>query len=90
MLFNELMDFFITYVFGGVDSHNVIHNVYLWYINQTTINTRVQVGDISLPIGNYLAFICSIISIIIILVLCCLFIKKIISLMSRLFSGGTL
>lgn len=47
-----------------------------------------NIGDSSIYLADYLTFISSIISLVIILVLCCLFIYRLIRVISRLFMGA--
>jgi hypothetical protein len=95
MLWDLIRDFFVTHIFGGYDS---VGNTYggvvgffdgdLWYSNELGTNAQNVFADDNISgqfyLGDYLSTIATIISITIIVVLCCLFIKKIVGLVGGL------
>lgn len=91
MLWDIIFDFFVHYIFGGIDSQN---NVYPATLGGFFYNgeSRYQSISTSNPLkfnnwfldiniywctGNYFSFIATIISIVVIFILCCLLVKKI-------------
>lgn len=96
MLWTAIFEFFVKYVFGGVLFGNNSTSYYRGYIlggyiygSSTplaidTTSLSVTIFGQQLPIGNYFSFIATIISISIIVVLCCLFVYKIIKLIGGL------
>lgn len=96
MLWNNIYQFFVEHVFGGwwyeyvgnevvYRGYNAIFSVtsYEYY---NTANNYVSTDFFGVPItiGNYLSLIATLISISVILVLCCLFVYKIIKLIGGL------
>jgi len=85
MLWDVVRDFFVHYVFGGIDSAEEYFGTNLgWF---TTIDYSEDlydadtwiftIGDYKYSLSNWLSTMATIISMIIIVVLACLFIKKI-------------
>lgn len=98
MLWDNIFEFFVKHIFGGVLSSGSYGGI-LGIAYNSTSQSSYQIttanffsfsylsgsGDrIALPFGNYLSFIATIVSITIIVVLCCLFVKKIVSLVGGL------
>lgn len=89
MLWNEVLDFFVRYVFGGYDSNGDIYNSFLGITYNgddiTLVDTYVSLNffdansesNLQIMLGNYLSLIATIITMVAILLICCLFIKKI-------------
>ena len=71
---------------------------YFYALFDTSNNLRLQsfyndfqaYTGYDFDLSTYFAYICSIISLIFIVVICCLFIYRLIRLVGRLFSGGNL
>lgn len=93
-MWNAIYDFFVTNIFGGYTSMNVYVNAVLGRGSTNTIynnaNSYVSLFGHELAVGNYFAYLATLVSIILILILCCLFIYRLIRLVGRLFSGGSL
>lgn len=85
MLWNVVYEFFLKYVFGGIFrdvNGNLIaySSAFLSYadgVSYTTIGGDITIFGVPFSLGNYLSLIATIISMIVIVVLACLFIKKI-------------
>lgn len=52
-----------------------------------TDDIAFNIGGVDISFGDYLGYLCAYISLIIIIVLCCLFIYRLIRLVGRLFHG---
>jgi len=88
MLWNVVFEFYVKYIFGGVLSssssgsyagilgHYYDSDLGSW-LPLNTWNYSVELFGINIPFGNYLSLIATIISMVAIVVLACLFIKKI-------------
>lgn len=91
MLWDLIRDFFVIHIFGGYNSLGDPYDCSLgggdWYTTDTYITfdkITFSGQPISYSIGDYLSTTATIISISIIVVLCCLFIYKIIKLIGGL------
>ena len=98
MLWDLIRDFFVEHIFGGYNSNGVNspalvgwlynHNddeVIDWYTNDYyVINFENDGNTYSLSMGDWLSTTATIISITIIVVLCCLFVYKIVKLIGGL------
>lgn len=85
-MFEALMEFFLK-LFGGSWRYSQNYNVLLGVNNGNAVYTRnipVTIFGIETNLGNYLSYIASLISLIIILVLCCLFVFHIVKLIGGL------
>lgn len=93
MLWDLIRDFFVIHVFGGVTSEMISYGGFMgsdtegdyWYTNTLPVKLG-QYGSNEFPntFGDYLSTTATIISITIIVVLCCLFIYKIVRLIGGL------
>lgn len=96
MLWNLIRDFFVMHVFGGWDSKGFGYYALVgWYdsgeltdyytTDITAVNIPDQYGEtLKINLGDWLSTTATAISIIIIVVLCCLFVYKIIRLIGGL------
>lgn len=82
-MWNNLIDFFIVNFFGGVTSNGLVYSGFIGPQGSTRSLTFNFFG-VSISIGNYLSFLATIITMVIIFVLCCLFVAKIIKLIGNL------
>lgn len=96
MLWDLIRDFFVQHIFGGCDSLGVQFSGLvmmdgdtdeLWYTSNLPIGKIDFYGEpLYISMGDWLSTTATIISISIIVVLCCLFIKKMVSTISNLFN----
>lgn len=88
MLWDLIRDFFVQHIFGGTTKNGTNFAGFVAFItnngNLTTYSFRLPLGDYSIGLGDWLSTTATIISITIIVVLCCLFVYKIIKLIGGL------
>lgn len=96
MLWDNIFEFFVMYVFGGRLVKNGQFLIYRGTIGaqwisttnlesiDTSNNINLNILGMNLPLGNYLSLIATIITITFIVVLCCMFVYKIIKLIGGL------
>lgn len=65
-------------------------NTLFYDTNGITYELNFDIGGFTVGFNDWLCYTCALISLIFILVLCCLFIYRLIRLVGRLFSGGAL
>lgn len=90
MLWNVVRDFFVSHIFGGITSQGVDYGAYL-NDNFTTLDIIYDLdvnNGVGISLGDYLSTIATIICMVVIVLLCCLFIKTLIKLVFRLFTLG--
>lgn len=84
MLWDIIRDFFVQHIFGGEDSMGFLHDITLG--NGDLYGTDVKIhfanltdynGELNYSLSDYLSTIASIITIVVILLICCALIKKI-------------
>lgn len=81
----DMLEDSLVSIGGTGETHNYV------YQNGVLINEFISHPDsITLDLPSYFALLCSLISLVIIVVICCLFIYRLIRLVGRLFSGGAL
>lgn len=98
MLWDLIRDFFVIHVFGGYDADGILHSALVGWLYNTQADDIIDwyTGDypvlevskydttFTLSLGDWLSTTATIISISIIVVLCCLFVYKIIKLIGGL------
>lgn len=87
MLWDLIRDFFVTHIFGGSTASGAMFNCFIgvdqlngYYYDSNNIYYNIGTGDdgsVFITFGDYFSTIATIISIVAIVLLCCLFIKKI-------------
>lgn len=75
-MLNLLYNYYVNILYNGLASND--------YVRRILDNVNFDIGGYNVAFGSWLAFTASIISITIIVVLCCLFIYKIIKLIGGL------
>lgn len=76
-MFGLLYDYFYN-LFGWLDSSGTFADIFF----------VISDGGVSIYLDQYLSLLCSIISLIVIIILCCLFIYRLIRVVGRLFMGA--
>lgn len=96
MLWNNVYEFYIIYIFGGRLSANQVYNGVIGQYYEsgsgwvdTTTAQSVLFGVRGYPLGNYLSLIATVITMVAILLFCVFIIKKIIGIIFRLFTGSS-
>lgn len=67
--------------------YDFFYNTVFNYDTMPLMEERITLMGATLQVDEYLSWLCSIISLIFIVVLCCLFIYRLIRLVGRLFHG---
>lgn len=83
-MFGLLYDFFLNLFYDYADTNSFMELRYTFKFYNNGHDDVLQ----TIEVGDYLATLCSIVSLIIILVLCCLFIYRLIRVVGRLFMGA--
>lgn len=83
-MFGLLYDFFVNLFYDYIDTNSFMELCYTFKFYNNGQNETLQ----TLEVGEYLASVCALVSLIIILVLCCLFIYRLIRVVGRLFMGA--
>lgn len=65
-----------------------LDNLYRYSFPIQLDDISLSIGGMDMSLGEYLAFLLSLVSFIIIIVLCCLFIYRLIRVVGRLFMGA--
>lgn len=101
MLWENIYDFFVTHIFGGITSSGVevSNSLFVWdsgayrleYIEhfKALDITLINGSKCMIDYGSYFSLIATIISMVAIVLFCVFIIKKIIGIIFRLFTGSS-
>lgn len=89
MLWNYIYEFYISHVFGGYLNQNEIVTTYFNGYDNSLYSVNFQLFGANISVANYLSLICTVITIVAILLFCVFIIKKIIAIIFRLFTGSS-